>query len=37
MGYAVVEEVQAGFRTLTDEERERCAALLEEAALVIDA
>ena len=37
MGYAVVEEVQAGFRTLTDEERERCAVLLEEAALVIDA
>ena len=37
MGYAVVEEVQAGFRTLTDEERARCAALLEEAALVIDA
>ena len=36
MGYAVVEEVQAGFRTLTDEERERCAALLEEAALGID-
>lgn len=37
MGYAVVEEVQAGFRTLTDEERERCTTLLEEAALVIDA
>lgn len=37
MGYAIVEEVEAGFRTLTDEERARCAALLEEAALVIDA
>ena len=37
MGYAIVEEVEAGFRPLSDEERERCAALLEEAALVIDA
>ena len=37
MGYAIVEEVEVGFRTLTQEERERSAALLEEAALVIDA
>ena len=37
MGYALVEEVEVGFRTLTQEERERTAALLEEAALVIDA
>lgn len=37
MGYAIVEEVEVGFRTLTQEERERTAALLEEAALVIDA
>ena len=36
MGYAIVEEVEVGFRTLTQEERERTAALLEEAALVID-
>lgn len=37
MGYALVEEVEAGFRTLTQEERQRTAALLDEAALVIDA
>lgn len=37
MGYAVVEEVQAGFRTLSENEQERCAALLEEAAQIIDA
>ena len=37
MGYALVEEVEVGFRTLTQEERQRTAALLEEAALVIDA
>ena len=37
MGYALVEEVEVGFRTLTQEERQRTVALLEEAALVIDA
>ena len=28
MGYAIVEEVEVGFHTLTQEERERTAALL---------
>ena len=37
MGYATVEEVEAGFRTLTAEERVRCSPLLEDAALIIDA
>ena len=37
MGYAVVDEVEAGFRTLSAEERLRCTALLEEASLIIDA
>lgn len=37
MGYATVEEVEAGFRTLTEEERVRCPPLLEDAALIIDA
>ncbi len=37
MGYAVVQEVEAGFRTLTQEEKRRCLALLEEAAAIIDA
>lgn len=37
MPYAMVEEVAAGFRTLTDEEIGRCEALLAEAAVLIDA
>ena len=37
MGYATVQEVADGFRRLSDEERERCAAMLEEAAILIDA
>ena len=37
MKYAAVTDVQAGFRTLDEEEAERCDALLEEAAIVIDA
>lgn len=37
MGYAVVDEVEAGFRTLSAEERLRCTALLEEASVIIDA
>ena len=37
MIYASVELVQAGFRTLTDEERSVCEALLEEAGVIIDA
>lgn len=35
--YAAVEDVQAGFRTLTSEEQSKCASLLEEAAVLIDA
>lgn len=35
--YATVEQVEAGFRELTQEERQRCEALLEEAAVLIDA
>lgn len=37
MKYAEVSEVEAGFRTLDSEEKTRCDALLEEAAIVIDA
>ena len=37
MIYASVELVEAGFRTLTDEERSVCEALLEEAGVIIDA
>lgn len=37
MVYATVDDVAAGFRELTDEELTRCAALLEEAAILIDA
>lgn len=37
MKYAEVFEVEAGFRTLDSEEKSRCDALLEEAAIVIDA
>lgn len=35
--YATVEQVEAGFRTLDSDEQERCEALLEEAAVLIDA
>lgn len=34
--YATVEEVEAGFRNLTPEESDKCAALLEEAAVFIN-
>lgn len=34
--YTTVEDVQAGFRALTDEEKEKAARLLEEAAEIID-
>lgn len=37
MAYATTEEVAAGFRTLTSSELTKCAALLEEAAVIIDA
>ena len=37
MTYAEVFDVEAGFRTLTENERDRCAALLGEAAILIDA
>lgn len=37
MAYAEISEVEAGFRTLTDTEREQCGALLSEAAIIIDA
>lgn len=37
MKYAEVSEVEVGFRTLDSEEKTRCDALLEEAAIVIDA
>lgn len=37
MKYAETADVEAGFRTLSAEEREKCDALLEEAALIIDA
>nr|DAO22019.1 MAG TPA: hypothetical protein [Caudoviricetes sp.] len=36
MSYATVEDVEAGFRTLSEDERPKCSALLEEAALIID-
>jgi len=35
--YATVDDVAAGFRTLDDEEKSICEALLEEAAIIIDA
>jgi len=35
--YATVSDVEAGFRDLTTEEEETCNALLEEAAVIIDA
>ena len=37
MAYAEVTDVEAGFRTLSEEEKALCAHLLEEAATVIDA
>jgi len=37
MKYANYEDVESGFRTLTSEERDSCEALLEEAAVIIDA
>lgn len=37
MKYAEVSEVEAGFRPLTIEEQARCDAMLEEAAVIIDA
>lgn len=37
MRYAEIEDVAAGFRTLTGDEPDKCTALLEEAALIIDA
>lgn len=37
MAYATVEQVEAGFRTLTTEERTQCEALLDEAVMIIDA
>ena len=37
MSYAELQDVEAGFRVLSDEERSRCTALLSEAALIIDA
>lgn len=37
MKYAEVSEVEAGFRPLDAEEKTRCDALLEEAAIVVDA
>ncbi len=36
MSYATVEDVEAGFRTLSEDEKPKCSALLEEAALIID-
>ena len=37
MSYAELQDVEAGFRVLSDEERSRCTALLSEAAIIIDA
>lgn len=37
MAYATTQMVEAGFRELTPDEEDRCAALLEEAAVMIDA
>ena len=37
MAYATVDDVAAGFRVLDADEREMCGALLEEAAVIIDA
>lgn len=35
MGYATVEDVEKGFRALSEEERSKCEALLDEAAVII--
>ena len=35
--YAEIQDVAAGFRTLTEAEQEQCGALLQEAAIIIDA
>lgn len=37
MAYATVEEVEAGFRELTADEKTKCSALLDEADVLIDA
>lgn len=37
MAYATVSQVEAGFRTLTSAEQTKCSALLDEAAIIIDA
>lgn len=37
MAYATVEEVEAGFRELTADEKQKCSALLDEADVLIDA
>lgn len=37
MAYAEVQDVEDGFRVLSDDEKSRCTALLEEAALIVDA
>lgn len=37
MLYATAEDVAAGFRNLSDDEKGRCVSLLEEAAVIIDA
>ena len=36
MSYATVEDVEAGFCTLSEDEKPKCSALLDEAALIID-
>lgn len=36
MSYAELQDVEEGFRILSDEERSRCTALLSEAAIIID-
>lgn len=37
MAYATVEDVESGFRDLTEDEQAVCSALLDEAAVIIDA
>lgn len=37
MAYATVDDVASGFRDLTATEKERCTALLDEAAIIVDA
>ena len=36
-GYATIEQVEAGFRDLTQEEEERAGALISEASMIVDA